>query len=336
MNLSNSLLTGLKGFGMGAANVVPGISGGTIALLTGIYGEIIESLNALLRPDTWKTLFRDGIKAFWRKAHGTFLASLLAGIFLSILLLARLMEHVILYYPIETWAFFFGLIIASSVYMMAGIRNWKAADLLLTLAGIAAGVLICTLSPARTPDTLWFVFLCGVVGVCTMILPGISGSFILVIMGKYEYLMAAVSRLDLPVLAVFLLGCLVGILAFAKFLHWLLSKCERQTLLVLIGFVVGSLVKVWPWNDMQVIAKAQFLRLGQTMEAAGNYADLLGGSGLPLRELVDMQYGEAALCCFCGIALVCLLEMAGKSKKRSASKPSDPPSPVSGPEGMQA
>ena len=243
------LIVALKGFFMGAANVVPGVSGGTIALITGIYKEIIEALGSLTQKETWKSLFKGDFRGFWNQVHGTFLIWLAIGVVLSVFSLAKLMTYVLEHFPVHTWAFFFGLIVASAILMFKDIKGWGIKEILFTLGGVALGLIVCTLSPTKTPDNWFFIFLCGAIAVCTMILPGISGSFILVIMGKYDYIMQAVADLNWPVLIVFGLGCVVGILAFAKFLHWLLARFEKQTMLVLLGFILGSLVKVWPWAN---------------------------------------------------------------------------------------
>ena len=218
---------------MGAANVVPGVSGGTIALISGIYSRIIEALNAVLSWDTWKELLHGRFKSFWEKIDGWFLVALAIGVVLSVFTLAKLLEYCLAEHPVATWAFFFGLILASAFFMLKAVKGWKLADSLLLVAGVALGLLVCTLSPSQTPDNLLFIFICGAIAICTMILPGVSGSFILVVMGKYDYMMSAVSNLDWGVLAVFALGCLVGILVFAKLLHWLLARWERKTMLVL-------------------------------------------------------------------------------------------------------
>ena len=268
------LIVALKGFFMGAANVVPGVSGGTIALITGIYKEIIEALNALMEKETWKSLAKGDFRGFWKQVHGSFLLPLAIGVVLSVFSLAKLMTYVLEHHPVQTWAFFFGLIVASAILMFKDIKGWGVKEVLFALGGVALGLLVCTLSPTQTPDNWLFIFLCGAIAVCTMILPGISGSFVLVIMGKYDYIMQAVADLNWPVLIVFALGCVVGILAFAKFLHWLLARYEKQTMLVLLGFVLGSLVKVWPWAN----------------ESA--------------KALPDPHYGAAALWCVLGILLV--------------------------------
>lgn len=295
-NIIKDIVIAVKGFFMGAANVVPGVSGGTIALISGIYEELIEALNAIMSPAPWKSLLKGRFKEFWTSVHGRFLLWLLIGTAISIFSLAKLVEHELAYHPILVWAFFFGLIIASAYYMLRDIKGWKVKDVIVTLAGVALGLVICTLSPTQTPDSMWFIFICGAIAVCTMILPGISGSFILVILGKYDYVMSAVSGMNIPVLLVFALGCVIGILAFAKFLHWLLARWERQTMLVLVGFVIGSLVKVWPWADTQACAEAQMLRTG-------------------IAEPLDKQIPGAIIWCIVGVALIVAIQLLGSKKK---------------------
>ena len=257
--LTRNIGVAAKGFAMGAANVIPGVSGGTIALLTGIFNELIGALNALLTPKAWKQLFKGNFREFWEYIHGTFLLWLGAGVVASVFSLAKLMEYVLSHHPVQTWAFFFGLILISAVFMLADLKGKKAVDVLWLAIGAAMGAAICLLSPSTTPDAPWFIAICGAIAICTMILPGISGSFILVLLGKYDYIMGAVSNLDIPVLAVFAVGCVVGIVAFSKILHWLIAHFEKQTLLVLIGFTVGSLVKVWPWADKAAYQAANAL-----------------------------------------------------------------------------
>ena len=257
--LTRNIGVAAKGFAMGAANVIPGVSGGTIALLTGIFNELIGALNALLTPKAWKLLFKGSFREFWEYIHGTFLLWLGAGVVASVFSLAKLMEYVLSHHPVQTWAFFFGLILVSAVFMLADLKGKKAVDVLWLAIGAAMGAAICLLSPSTTPDAPWFIAICGAIAICTMILPGISGSFILVLLGKYDYIMGAVSNLDIPVLAVFAVGCVVGIVAFSKILHWLIAHFEKQTLLVLIGFTVGSLVKVWPWADKAAFQAANAL-----------------------------------------------------------------------------
>lgn len=312
---SQDIITALKGFGMGAANVIPGVSGGTIALLTGIFGRIIECLNSFMEIGTWKLILKGQWKEFWKRIDGRFLAALFIGVVASVFSLARLMEYVLNYHPVQTWAFFFGMIAASGVVMLMGIKGWKATDIMWAAIGLVLGVAICTLSPTTTPDDLWFIAIIGAIAICTMILPGVSGSFILLIFGKYEYIMAAVNEMNIPVLAALVVGCGVGILAFSKFLHWLLARCERQTMLVLLGFVIGSLVRVWPWSDSAAIIKAQLLAQGAEKDAATEAVAALVESGQNLAPLVTENHlCGAILFAFIGIALVGALEYFGGKK----------------------
>ncbi|MGN0201775.1 MAG: DUF368 domain-containing protein [Candidatus Cryptobacteroides sp.] len=283
-----------KGFAMGAANVIPGVSGGTIALLTGIFNELIGALNAILTPKAWKLLFKGSFREFWEYIHGKFLLWLAVGVLASVFSLAKLMEYVLGHHPVQTWAFFFGLILVSAVYMLADLKGKKAVDLVWLAVGAALGAAICLLSPSSTPDAPWFIAVCGAIAICTMILPGISGSFILVLLGKYDYIMGAVSNLDIPVLLMFAVGCVVGIVAFSKILHWLIDHFEKQTLLVLIGFTLGSLVKVWPWADKEAYEAANIL------------------AGCPAGELHVLS---AVICAVLAGAVVIVLEVLAHRRK---------------------
>ncbi len=298
-NIANNIFVALKGFAMGAANVIPGVSGGTIALLTGIFNEIIEALNALMSVNTWKLLLKGRVSEFWKSVHGTFLFWLAIGALASVFSLAKLMKYVLAHYPVPTWAFFFGLIAVSAIFMLRDIKDWKGMDTLWLAGGIALGAVICTLSPTETTDAAWFIAVCGAIAICTMILPGISGSFILVLFGKYEYIMTALSDLDWPVLLVFAVGCGLGIIAFSKFLHWLISRYEKPTLLVLIGFTLGALVKVWPWAD----------------PAANEAANAL--NGIPADSL---HIGGAILWAAAGAVLVLALELFSRRGEKHSDK----------------
>ena len=292
-NIIKNIVVALKGYAMGAANVIPGVSGGTIALLTGIFNELIDALNAIMTVSTWKLLLKGDFKGFWNAIHGTFLLWLAIGVIVSVFSLAKLMDYVLDHHPVQTWAFFFGLIIVSSVFMLSDIKGWKGTDVLWLVFGVALGAFICLLSPTETTSAMWFIAVCGAIAICTMILPGISGSFILVLLGKYEYIMKAVSDLNIPVLLVFAIGCVIGIVAFSKFLHWLIGKYEKQTLLVLIGFTIGALVKVWPWADKVACETANVLN-GQPVEA--------------------LHIGGAVLWALIGAGLVLALELLTRKK----------------------
>ena len=293
-NIIKNIVVALKGYAMGAANVIPGVSGGTIALLTGIFNELIDALNAVLSVSSWKLLLKGDFKGFWKAIHGTFLLWLAIGVIVSVFSLAKLMEYVLAHHPVQTWAFFFGLIIVSAIFMLIDIKDWKGSDVLWLILGIALGAVICMLSPTETTSDMWFIAVCGAIAICTMILPGISGSFILVLLGKYEYIMKAVSELNIPVLLVFAIGCVIGIAAFSKFLHWLIGKFEKQTLLVLIGFTLGDLIKVWPWAD----------------KVANEAANVLNGN--PVGAL---HVPGAIIWALVGVAMVLALELLTKKKE---------------------
>lgn len=291
--LSEYILTAVKGACMGAADVIPGVSGGTIAFIMGIYDKFVASL-AAINAEAVKLFFTGKFKEFWRHINGGFLLSLVVGIGVSVISLATVMQTLLSDFPIQTWAFFFGLIVASSIFILRGISGWGLREILFLIGGILLGVTICTLSPTQTPDALWFIFLSGAIAICAMILPGISGSFILLILGKYQYILGAVSDLvagqnivgNLLIIGVFAIGAVVGILSFSKFLHWLLSRWHKQALIILAGFIIGSLVKIWPWNNPEAIAQAE-----------------LTGS---------LHIGSAIIIALIGFSLVTGIEIAGK------------------------
>ena len=194
MKFTDSVLLALKGCAMGMADVVPGVSGGTIAFISGIYEELIDSIRRF-DATALKLLVRLRFGELWRHVNGRFLLPVLLGIAVAIFSLARLMTYLLSHLPVPTWAFFFGLIVASSVFILRDIKAWKLGDGLMLVLGIVLGVVVCTLSPTETPDALWFIFLSGAIAICAMILPGISGSFILLILGKYEFMLSTLTKI---------------------------------------------------------------------------------------------------------------------------------------------
>ena len=282
---------------MGAADVIPGVSGGTIAFITGIYDQLVGSI-ASINAEAFRLLLQGRFKAFWRHINGGFLLSLIAGIGLSVITLAGLMQMLLTTYPIQTWAFFFGLIVASSIFILRGISGWHLREYLMVILGVLLGATVCTLSPTQTPDGLWFIFLSGAIAICAMILPGISGSFILLILGKYQYIMGCISDLvsgtdvtrNLLILGVFAAGALVGIIGFSKLLHWLLARWNKEVLIIMAGFIIGSLVKIWPWGNPEAMLQA---------ERAGG-----------------LLWGWALLFAIIGFSLVTIIEITGKRLNR--------------------
>jgi len=246
-NFFKCVTVAFKGACMGAADVIPGVSGGTIAFIMGIYGELLNSIKSI-NGEAFRFFFSGKFAPFWKHVNGTFLASLFAGILISVFSLARLMKYLLEFHPIPLWSFFFGLILASAVYILKGLDKWNIQNIISLLVGVATGAFICLASPGQTPDELWFIFLSGAIAICAMVLPGISGSFILLLLGKYAFVMTAVSELNIPVLIVFAAGCAVGIVGFSHFLSWLLKKFYMLTIALLSGFMLGSLLKVWPWK----------------------------------------------------------------------------------------
>ena len=234
---------------MGAADVVPGVSGGTIAFVVGIYDELIESIKSIGK-NSLKLLFTGKILSFWKAINGNFLFFLLAGIAISVFSLAKLITLLLTDYPVLVWAFFFGLVLASTWFVGKDIkeRSWKV--ILSFIVGGVVAYYITVATPVSTPTNLLFIFFCGVIAICAMILPGISGSFILLLMGKYFFIMEAVNTLNLPVLLTFAAGALIGITSFSRVLSYALSHFRNITLSLLTGFMLGSLNKVWPWKKV--------------------------------------------------------------------------------------
>ena len=328
--LLNYIGIAVKGACMGAADVIPGVSGGTIAFIMGIYDRFVGAI-ASVNAEAVKLLFKGRFRDFWKHIDGSFLLSLILGIGVSVVGLAGLMQMLLEDFPIQTWAFFFGLIVASSIFILRGISGWAWRDGGFLALGVVLGVVICTLSPTQTPDALWFIFLSGAIAICAMILPGISGSFILLILGKYQYIMGVITSLvgnigalwgspeassalfweSLAVMAVFGVGAVVGILGFSKFLHWLLARWNKETLIVLAGFIIGSLVKVWPWSNTEAIVRSQFPEAAALAEAAeiARY-----------QSLIDPQIWSAVIFAIVGFCLVSGIEIVGKfiAKKNQA------------------
>lgn len=238
----------LKGMAMGAADVVPGVSGGTIAFIVGIYDELINSIKSI-NGHSLKLLFTGKLLAFWKAINGNFLLSILLGIGISVFSLAKLITWLLDTHPIMVWAFFFGLVLASTWFVSKDIKEWNVKTVVSFIVGAAIAYYITVATPAETPTNLLFIFLCGAIAICAMILPGISGSFILVLLGKYFYIMDAVKELKLGILAVFAAGALIGITSFSRVLSFALARFRNCTLAVLTGFMLGSLNKVWPWKE---------------------------------------------------------------------------------------
>lgn len=234
---------------MGAADVVPGVSGGTIAFISGIYEELLETINRL-NLKTLKILFKDGFKEFWKAINGNFLASLLLGIAISVVSFAKGISFLLHNYPIELWSFFFGLVLASVLFVGKDIDRSKAGSWIALVLGVLIALYITQLKVGAYVDNPWYLFLSGALAICAMILPGISGSFILVLLGSYETVLNAVHQRDLQTIAIVGAGAIVGLLSFSKLLKWTFDHYKNTTLAVLTGFILGSLNKIWPWKEV--------------------------------------------------------------------------------------
>ena len=298
----------LKGMGMGAADVVPGVSGGTIAFITGIYEELINSIKNI-NFRTISTLWKEGLPAFWKAVNGNFLLSIVAGILISVLSLARILEYLLVNHPVLIWSFFFGLIIGSAIFVARSIEKWSIGTFISLLAGIAIAWIITSFTPAETSEAYWFIFLAGALAICAMILPGISGSFILLLLGKYQFVLSALNEGRISIIAVLLAGALTGIIAFSHLLSWLLEKFHHLTIALLAGFMIGSLNKIWPWK----------VTVETYIDSHGEIQPLLQDNVLPGRFIsetgTDPQILWAVLLALAGFLLIFLFE--GMSKKQS-------------------
>jgi len=287
-----------KGFCMGAADIVPGVSGGTIAFITGIYENLllaIKSVNARFMA----SLFRLDIRSALAEVHLRFLLPLLLGLGVAIMGVSRFMHHLLVAYPVETWALFMGLIAASIWVVARKVEHWNAAALAAVLLGAVGGYLVVGLIPVTTPNALWFIFLCGMIAICAMILPGVSGAFLLLLLGKYEYITGTLKNPFDPanalVIAVFASGCVVGLAGFARFLTFLLKRRHAETVALLTGLMIGGLRKVWPWKEVletRIIRGKEYVLREQNVLPDAAWSDLAA----PLSLIVA------------GVAVVLLLE----------------------------
>ena len=249
-SLKDYFVIGLKGLAMGAADVVPGVSGGTIAFISGIYDELIDSIDSINLTNI-KLLKTDGITAFFKAVNGQFLISLFLGIGISVLSLARLFKYLLETKPILVWAFFFGLVLASIVFIAKQIKKWNILAVILLLIGIGIAYYI-TIIPAigSASNSPLFLIFAGALAICAMILPGISGAFILLLLGAYKPTIDAINNHEYKNIAYLAIGAIVGLLSFAKVLKWLFKNYKNATLAILTGFVIGSLNKIWPWKEV--------------------------------------------------------------------------------------
>jgi putative membrane protein len=296
---------------MGGADVIPGVSGGTVAFIMGIYEELLFSLGSF-DLEAFHMLRKFQFASFWKKVNGSFLVTLLAGIMTSILSLARLMTYLLDTYPIHIWSFFFGLILVSTPLILRDIKKWTPMTAVWFAVGIVVAYLITVLSPTETPTTWWFIIFSGSLAICAMILPGISGAFILLLIGKYEYMINALIHADLGTVALFAFGCVVGLLSFARFLSWILTHYRFPTIAVLAGFMLGSLNKVWPWKEVTAFR----------LDSHGNQVPAFDKSVLPWDYFTktgkDPLVFQAILMVALGVLIVVVIEKVAVRLKTKA------------------
>ncbi len=285
-----------RGFAMGAADVVPGVSGGTMAFILGIYEELINSIRTIASPGTISLLVGFKLKEAFDTLPWRFLLAVGVGILAAIFSLAQFLEWTLLNFPELLWSFFFGLVIASILTVTKRVKRWGISTLAGTVIGAIVAYIIVGLVPVQTPDTPWFLFLSGAVAICAMILPGISGSFVLVLFGKYEYILSAVNNRDFLTLTIVAAGAAVGIVSIAQVLGWLFKRFHDLTVAILIGLMVGSLRKIWPWKETlvtiidrhgQEIPVAQINVLPATWTNEVTFALILGIVGFIVVFILD-------------------------------------------------
>jgi len=299
----------LKGALMGAADVVPGVSGGTIAFITGIYERLLVSLQTIV-PALVELIKDRDFSSFWKKINGAFLMTLFSGILLSVLLFGKLIAYLLVNHPIPLWSFFFGLIVASVSIVGKQINEWNIRLFVSIVVGALIAYCFTQLSPASVEHSYLNAFLSGLIAICAMILPGISGSFILVMLGTYSFILGAIKDFDVIILAIFSSGCLVGLLSIANLLVWAFSRFRNITLALLTGFMIGALTKVWPWKEVLTYREDRHGQLLPLLEqnVLPNTYELITGT--------SAQVAMASVCFVVAVFGVLFLEsFAGGSKK---------------------
>lgn len=302
--LKDYAIISLKGLAMGAADAVPGISGGTIAFISGIYEELVATISNV-NIALFKTLFSKGFQAFWKQANGNFVLALLSGIIISYVSFMRLAKYLLENEPVLIWAFFFGLIIASIYFVGKQINTWNVSVVLALIIGAGIAYYVSSLPTMEANDSALFLFFAGAIAICAMILPGISGSFILIILGAYKTLSDAIHDIDVKKIALFVAGAVIGLLSFSHVLKWLFKHHHNITLALLTGFILGSLDKVWPWKET----------LTWYIDSKGIKSPLLQKSISPFSFEGDNQLLFAIALMVLGFFIIFILEKVGSKKQ---------------------
>ncbi|MCF1428293.1 MAG: DUF368 domain-containing protein [Shewanella sp.] len=302
------LLTYFKGLAMGAADVVPGVSGGTIAFITGILDTLLDSIRRI-NPSLWSVIRKEGVKAAFLHINGPFLLCLFGGILTSIVSLAKLITYLLAHHPIPVWSFFFGLILISVVHMLKQVKGFTFGRLALFFTGMAAAYVITILNPVSVEPSLINILFGGAIAICAMILPGISGSFILLLLGLYAPVIGAVKAFDMTIIATFAVGAIFGLLTFSHALSALLRNFHDATLVFLTGLMMGTLGKIWPWKEVlswRINSKGEQVPLLEQNLLPWNYQQVVGQPS---------QLMLAVVCLLAGIGIVVALEYFGDRLK---------------------
>ena len=290
-----------RGFAMGSADVVPGVSGGTMAFILGIYEELIDSIREVGQPRFLKAVIGLKIKQIFQILNWPFLVSVVTGIFLAVLTLAKGLEWALTNQAVYLWSFFFGLVLASVFTVSSRVKVWNAGTALMLVLGAVGAYFLVGAVPLQTPETWWFLFLSGALAICAMILPGISGAFVLVLLGKYQFVLGAVNDRDFVTIAIVGIGAVVGLVSFAQVLGWLFKRYHDLTVAVLIGFMLGSLRKIWPWKEVMATITDRHGELIPTVER-----NIL--PGLTVNGSFNSQILIALLLAVAGLVVVILLD----------------------------
>ncbi|MBD0836908.1 DUF368 domain-containing protein [Aestuariibaculum suncheonense] len=301
--LIDYLIITFKGLAMGAADAVPGVSGGTIAFISGIYEELISTISNV-NLSLLKTLFDKGVKAFWSEVNGNFILALLSGIVISYVSFMKLAKYLLENQPVLIWSFFFGLIVASIYFVGKQVTKWDASIILSLIIGAVVAFYISSLPAMENNNSDWFLFFAGAIAICAMILPGISGSFILIILGAYKTLSDAIHDVDIKKLIIFFSGAIIGLLSFSHALKWLFKNYHNITLALLTGFIFGSLNKVWPWKNT----------LSWHTNSEGIKSPLIQESISPFAFNGDNQIVFAIILMILGFLTIFILEKIGAKK----------------------
>ncbi len=315
-------LLSAKGLGMGAADVIPGVSGGTIAFITGIYEELLDTISSV-NLEALKKLKKEGVKSFWNHINGNFIVALFTGIAISFVTLAKLSTYLMEHTPVQLWAFFFGLVGASIFYVGKQVEKWNISTVSSFVVGTVAAYFITVLPPLVGSDSLIFLFIAGMIAICAMILPGISGSFILLILGAYKIIMEAISDLNLMIIGTVAAGCVVGLLSFSRVLKWLFGNYKNVTIAMLTGFLLGSLNKLWPWKHVEEIfvkhvgePKEEAVALVEKNVLPQNYDTFIyEGEKIVGYNAEDGQLPVALVCFVVGFGIIFLMEFVAKKMK---------------------